>query len=100
MIIQRINNYIPETSSSGESNVNQPSTLNVSLNYTSTNLITEPNVTMADIKNEEISLTQLEERIEKLSKKFALLGPKGLWSKHCLPETDVTTKATLKNKLI
>jgi hypothetical protein len=29
---------------------------------------------MADIKNEEISLTQLEERIEKLSKKFALLG--------------------------
>jgi hypothetical protein len=31
---------------------------------------------MADIKTEEVSLTQLEKRIEKLSHKFALLGLK------------------------
>ena len=44
---------------------------------------------MADIKNEEISLTQLEERIEKLSKKFALLGFKWI----CIdPTTELKSK--------
>ena len=53
--------------------MHQSANLTIRINYTSTNLLTQTNMTMADIKTEDFVLEDVEKRIEKLLRNIAYL---------------------------